>query len=94
MFYKLWEENPRILQLQEQLRMEYYEEGKFLGELQAFQWVLTNVIQLKFPDLLDFTQKQVKLWNNPDILELLVHLVLTAPDAKTVKWLLESTPEQ
>ena len=49
---------------------------------------------IAFPDLTKSAQKQVKLFNKADVLEMLFQKMLTAPDATVAQRLLESTPEQ
>jgi hypothetical protein len=90
MFDKLWDESPMVQKMQKQMQEKYYEEGK----VENAQSMLLEVVRVKFPELTEFAQQQVKLYNKPDALDLLFRKVLTAPDAKTAQWLLESTPEQ
>jgi hypothetical protein len=86
MFDKLWEESPTVQKMREQ----YYEKGK----VENSQSMLVDAVQIRFPDLTDFAQKQVRLCDDPSVLKLLFQKILTAPDVKTARWLLESTPEQ
>ncbi len=85
-FDKLWEESPTV----QKTRDCYYE----AGELAAFQRNLISVVQIRFPDLAEFVQKQARLLNDPGALELLHRQMLTVPDSKSARWLLESAPEQ
>jgi hypothetical protein len=106
MFDKLWEESPTIQkmreQMREQFRSQYYEEGMnkgmaqgmAQGEVKALRRTLVDVVRIKFPDLTKFAQKQVKLFNKADVLEMLFQKMLTAPDATMARQLLESPPEQ
>jgi flagellar biosynthesis/type III secretory pathway protein FliH len=98
MFDKLWEESPTVQKMREQIRekyrVQYYEEGINQGIAQGVQRTLVDVVQVRFPDLTEFAQKQVKLCNKPDTLELLFQKMLTAPDATVARQLLESMPEQ
>ena len=102
MFDKLWDESPMVQKMREQDRAKYYEEGInkgtaqgiTQGEVQALQRTLVSAVQIKFPDLTDFAQKQAKRYSDPVALELLFQKMLTAPDAKSARWLLESKPEQ
>jgi hypothetical protein len=86
MFDKLWEESPTV----RKMRAQYHKEG----EAKALQRTLVDVVQVRFPDMIDFAQKQVKLCNKPNTLELLFQKMLTAPDATMARQLLESMPEQ
>ena len=110
MFDQLWEQSQTVQkmreqmreQLTEQLHKQYYEEGivqgimqgKTEGEIETLQRRLMDVVRIKFPDLTDLAQKQVKLFDNPGALDLLFDKMLTVPDSKTAQWLLESNSKQ
>ncbi len=89
MFDQLFEESPMIQQMREQSRAEGIQEGIQEG-LQALQHSLVTVVGAKYPDLAEFAQQQVGHFNKPAVLDLLIQKVVTAPNASTVRWLLES----
>ena len=108
MFDQLWEESPRVQKMREQMRKQYYEEGIAQAraegiaqarreaevEVETLQRTLIEIVRVKFPALTELAQKQVKQFDNPGALNLLLKKVLTAPDSKTAQWLLESNSEQ
>ncbi len=86
MFDQLFEESPMI----QKLRQQYLEQGLEQGEMRALQRMLVNVVRKRYPDLAEFAQQQASHFNKPDALELLIEKVMTAPNASTAHWLLES----
>ncbi len=78
MFDQLIEESPMIQKIREQ------------SEMHTLQRTLVNVVRVRYPDLAGFAQQQVGHFNKPDALELLIQKVVTAPNASTAHWLLES----
>ena len=82
MFDQLFEESPMIQKIREQ------------SEMNALRRMLVNVVRVRYPDLAEFAQQQVSHFDKPDALELLIEQVVTAPDASTVRWLLESDTQQ
>src|SRR5439155_18661482 len=70
-------------------RMEGLQEGLQEG-LRALQRSLVTVVRVRYPDLAELAQQQAKHIDNPGALELLIQQVVTAPDAGTARWLLES----
>ncbi len=89
MFDQLFEESPMIQKMREQYREEGRQEGIQEG-LQALQHSLVTVVRARYPDLAEFAQQQVGRFNKPDMLDLLIQQAVTAPNASTVRWLLES----
>ena len=57
--------------------------------VETLQHTLLEVIRLKFPELTELAQEQIRRFTDPGALDLLFQKVLTAPDVKTVRWLLE-----
>jgi hypothetical protein len=102
MFDKLWEESPTV----QKMRAQYYEEGRnkgivqgiaqgiAQGEVQSSRRTLVDIVQVRFPELTEVAQKQARLCNKPDVLAMLIRQIVTAPDVKTARWLLESMSEQ
>lgn len=92
-------------ELQEELREKYYEKGKKEGlekgrtegvekgraevVAETLQHALMMVIQVEFPELIEPAQKKIESMTDPGVLDLLFQQVLTAPDIKTARWLLE-----
>ena len=97
MFDQLFEESPMIQKMRQQYleqgiqkgRMEGLQEGLQEG-LRALQRSLVTVVRVRYPDLAELAQQQAKHIDNPGALELLIQQVVTAPDAGTARWLLES----
>jgi hypothetical protein len=86
MFDQLFEESPMI----QKLRQRYFEQG----EMHTLRRMLVNVVRTRYSDLAEFAQQQASHFDNPGALELLIQKVVTAPDASTVRWLLESDTEK
>ena len=83
-WYEQWRE-----QMQEQVREQMQEEIK----VETLQRILVDFVEVRFPDLTDFAQKQVKLLKTQNALETLRHQLFVASDATMVRNLLESVPE-
>jgi hypothetical protein len=47
------------------------------------------MVRVRFPDLGEFAQQRVGWFEKPEVLDLLIQKVATAPDAKAVRWLLD-----
>jgi hypothetical protein len=86
MFDQLWEESPMIQKMREQYRVQGIQEGILEG-LQRF---LVNTVQTDYPDLAEVVQQQASKFNKPDMLELLIKQVMSAPDSDAVRRLLEA----
>ena len=96
MFDQLFEESPMIQKMREEYRAKGLQEGLEMGHqevLQALQHSLVNVVRARYPDLAEFAQQQVGHFNKPAVLDLLIQKAVTAPNASTVRWLLESGAE-
>jgi hypothetical protein len=85
MYDQLWDESPMIQKMREQYIIKGLEEG-----IQALQRSLVNVVRARFPDLAELAQQQARHFDKTSTLELLIKQVVTAPDASTVRKLLEA----
>lgn len=83
MYDELWEESPRIQQERTKSRAE--------GELRAAQRIFVNIVSARFPTLTELAKQYAAQIDNPAVLEVLAQKVVTAPDEKTVRWLLSPT---
>lgn len=90
MYDQLFEESPMI----QKMRKDYRVKGLQEGHLEGLQHSLVNVVQARYPDLAEFAQQRVGRLDKPDALDLLIQKVVTAPDANTIRWLLESSAQQ
>jgi hypothetical protein len=90
MFDQLFEESPMLQKMREQSREQGFEQG----EMRALQRTLVIVVRARYPDLAELAQQQAGHFDKPDALDLLIQKVVTAPDASTVRWLLESDTQQ
>jgi hypothetical protein len=100
MFDQLWDESPRVKKMKEQFRVRAREQTQREVEREVekarketLQRALVSFVHARFPDLTAFAQQQVKLFDEPAALDLLIQKIATAPDAKTARWLLDSSSE-
>ena len=89
MFDQLWDESPRVKKMKEQVRVQVREQTR----RETLQQALVSLVHARFPDLTEFAQQQVEAFNEPAALDLLIQKIATAPDAKTARWLLDSSAE-
>jgi hypothetical protein len=105
MFEQLFEESPMIQKMREQYRMQGVQQGiqqgiqqgvqqgvqqGLLQGLQSLQRSLVNIVKAKYPDLAEFAQQQANRLDKPEMLESLIQQVAVAPNAATVRQLLEA----
>ena len=103
MYDQLWDESPRVQKMKAQIREQALKEGKEKEkqeikerneiEAKALQQALVSMIQARFPNLTEFAQQRVGLFDNPGTLNLLIQKIATAPDANIARWLLDSSTE-
>ncbi len=103
MYDQLWDESPRVQRMKAQIREQALKEGKEKEkqeikerteiEARAFRRALVSMIQARFPNLTEFAQRQVELFDEPAALDLLIQKIATAPDANIARWLLDSSTE-
>ncbi len=86
MFEQLWEESPTI----QKMRTHYYEKGI----TQGVQRTLVEFVQVRFPELTEFAQRQAQLCKKPEVLETITRELFTAPNSGTAQQLLASMSEQ
>lgn len=77
MFDQLWEDHPKI----QQIRAD--------SELRTLRRTLVSVVKARFPEIETFAQQRVMQIRNPDVIELMIQRVSTAPNADFVRWLLD-----
>src|SRR5437764_13244710 len=61
------------------------------AEAKVFRRALISMIHARFPNLTEFAQQQVELFDKPGALDLLIQKIATAPDANAARWLLDSS---
>jgi len=86
MFEQLFDESSIIQKMHDQAREQ--------SKVETLQRTLLYFVEVSFPDLTDFAQKQTNSLKNIDALEALIHELFGASDAITARRLLESVPEQ
>jgi len=101
MFDQLWDESPRVQkmkerwyeQVQNKVKQEVEQEIKEKKsiETETLRRTLLSIIHARFPNLSEFAQQQVKQFDKPDALDLLIQKIATAPDANMARWLLDSS---
>jgi predicted transposase YdaD len=69
-------------------RQEGLQKGRQEG-IVALQHALVGIVRTKYPDLAELAQQQASHFDKPDALNLLIQEVAAAPNADTVRWLLE-----
>ena len=60
------------------------------GEIHALQRAITNIIKVRFPDLLELAQQGVTGLQQPGALYLLTTQISAAPDEAFARWLLST----
>ena len=85
MFEQLFEESPMI----QKMRKQYFTQGKVTG----LQELLVNVVRARYPDLEELAQQRTSHFDKADELDMLIQKLVSAPDASTVRRLLESEAE-
>ena len=101
MFDQLWEESPTIQKMRAEYRMKGLQEGRQEGrqqgrqeeiqsELQKLQQTLTKVVRATYPEFVDLAQQQASQIDNTDRFHFLIEHIVSAPNADTVRSLLES----
>ncbi len=89
LFEQLWEESPTI----QKMRAQYYEKGITQGITQGVQRTLVEFVQVRFPELTEFAQRQAQLCKKPEVLETITRELFTAPNSGTAQQLLASMSE-
>ncbi len=62
------------------------------GEVQASQNILIDVVQTRFPPLVELAQRRAVQTKQPDALREVIRLISAAPDEATARWILSLTP--
>jgi len=84
MYDRLWEENPRV----QQIRAESKAEGKAEGELQASQQLVVDIIEARFPNLIELARQRVGQITRLGDLRQLAKQIAAAPDEGMARWAL------
>ena len=82
MFQELFEGSPLIQEIRKVSHDQGLEEG--------LQCAIVNVIKNKYPDLVEFAQQKTSHFSNPEKLDWLISQVMSAPDANTIRGILEA----
>jgi hypothetical protein len=80
----------------QKMREEYEMKGLEKGrekEVKNLQDLLVRLVQTTFPELTDYAQQQARRFRTVEALNLLIPEIVAAPDAATVRRLLESESE-
>jgi hypothetical protein len=94
----LWEENSKVRRIRAESEAEGLAKGKAEGrveglaegEAKGLQRALVSAIRVHFPELAELAQQKVVKINDTSSLDLLLKQVITAPDERTARWLLDS----
>ena len=86
------ESDKKLAEWQEKIQ-GVIEKEKAYQEVKTRRSSLVSVVHARFPGLTEVAQQQVELFDKPDALDLLIQKIATAPDAKTARWLLDSSAE-
>ena len=92
MYDQLFEESPMIQKIREKELVQGIQKGRQEGLL-ALQDLLVSSVQARYPDLAELARQQAGDFDTLDTLKLLIQQVMTAPNVKAVRKLLESGPE-
>ncbi len=60
------------------------------GEAKGLQMALVSAIRVRFPELAELAQQKVGKINNTANLDMLLKHVITAPDERTARWLIDA----
>jgi hypothetical protein len=80
---------------QERLRLQQeFEKARQDQEVKTRRSALVSVTRARFPKLTSFARQHVEQFDTPEALDLLIQQVAAAPDANTVRVLLNPSPEE
>ncbi|MBV9230694.1 MAG: hypothetical protein JOZ18_15400 [Chloroflexi bacterium] len=82
MYDRLWEENPRVQQIRAESKLE-------ASQVTAQQLVV-DIIEARFPSLIDLAQQRVRRMTSVEDLRRLAKQIATAPDEATARWVLST----
>jgi hypothetical protein len=86
----LWEENSKVRRIRAESKAEGLAEGKAEGKAEGLQIALVSAVRVRFPELAELAQQKVGKINDAANLDMLLKHVITAPDERTARWLLDS----
>jgi hypothetical protein len=92
MFEQLFEESPMIQKMRKRYRIQGRQEGRQEG-IQVLQDLLVDSVQARYPNLAGLARQQAGHFDKLDVLKLLIQQVMIAPNANTVRGLLEAGTE-
>jgi len=90
MYDPLWEENSKVRRIRAESKAEGLAEGLAEGEARGLQMALLSAVRVRFPELTELAQQNVGRINDTANLDMLLKHVITAPDERTARWLLNS----
>ncbi|HCI82702.1 MAG TPA: hypothetical protein DHW02_23755 [Ktedonobacter sp.] len=90
MFDKLLEEDERVIELMAEREARGRVEGEARGEVRGKVDVLTTVIGTRFPTFAEEAHSKLLRVKQPEKLDTLAQLVVTAPDENALRWVLDS----
>ena len=85
MFDQIWEESPII----QEICAGSEQKGEQKGKILTLQNMLIDVVESKYPELMDLARQQAVRIMEPDVLNILIKRLLRINDAETAQKLLE-----
>ena len=86
------EAEQKFLNLQEQIPA-MHEKDTADQKVKDRRSSLLSVIRVRFPNLTEIAQQRVELLDKPEVLDLLIELIVAAPDANTARLLLNPSTQ-
>ena len=86
------ETEQKILKLQEQMQAMHEKDTADL-KVKDRRSSLVRVIRVRFPNLTEVAQQRVEMLDKPEVLDLLIELIVAAPDANTARLILNSSTQ-
>ena len=90
MFDKLLEEDERVIELMAEREARGEARGRAEGETRGQMKTLITVIETRFPTFADEAHSKLLRVKQPEKLDTLAQLVVTAPDENALRWVLDS----
>ena len=82
-------QTPTYQKILEEGREEGLEKGREEGKLEGLQQAVLNVVEVRFPSLMELARERVPLVHKPGTIEYAFKALLTVPDEKTARMMLE-----
>ena len=89
MFDKILEEDERVIALMADSEARGRIEGEARGEVRGKVELLTIIVETRFPTLAEKAYSKLQHVKRPKEFDWLARLVVTAPDEKTLRWVLD-----